>query len=206
MQLLGDRAFADAGDTHDAGHDLRRLPRPAEQVGQHCARKHVLHLGRHTRDRVDHPAGVLDDQTRCRSPRLLDDRGAVGDVGLSDVHLRHRTAELREPATQLLFDLRVADEPASGQRRDRLARDVVLRRAQPTRHDDRIRAGEGCRDRVGDPLLVVTDRRVHEAVHADRSERLSDVGRVRVDDVAEQQLGTHRYHLSAHRLATRAHA
>ena len=206
MQLLGDRAFAHAGDAHDARRDLRRLTGSAEEVGQHGARNHVLHLSRHAGDRVDHPTGVLDDQARRRSPRLLDDRGAVGNVGLPHVHLRHRAAELREAATQLLFDLGITDQRAAGQRGDRLARDVVLRRAQPPSHDNGVCVRERRGDRVGDPLLVVTDRRVHEAVHADRRERLPDVGRVRVDDVAEQQLGADRHDLSAHRSGAREHA
>src|SRR5439155_16866775 len=76
--------------------------------------------------------------------------------------------------------------------------DVVLGGSETAAHDHRIAAGQGELERAHDPVQVVADLGLEERVDPGEGELLADPGRVRIDDLAEQQLGPDGYHLASH--------
>ena len=89
------------------------------------------------------------------------------------------------------------------ERGDRIARDVVLRRAEPAAHEHDVGARGREAQRLDDPLQVVAHRLVVHDVDADLREALRHPLRVRVGDLPEQQLGPDRDGLDPHEAAIR---
>src|SRR5205823_1913060 len=84
--------------------------------------------------------------------------------------------------------------------RDRLARQVVLRGAQATGANDEVAAIQGPAHDLGGATEVVADRRHPIEVDAEVGQTAGEISGVRVDDVAEEELGPDRQKLSAHDL------
>ena len=89
------------------------------------------------------------------------------------------------------------------ERRDRVAGDVVLGRAQTAADEHDVGAGGGEPERLDDPVEVVADRLVVRDVHAGGGELFGHPPRVRIGDLPEQQLGADRDDLGPHGVATR---
>src|SRR5262249_57173396 len=106
----------------------------------------------------------------------------------------------RPEGAQLGLELRVDLHLLADQLGDRLAGRVVLGRADPAGHDDEVGALPGSLEQADDAALVVADLRDVVDVDPERRELLRQPGRVRVDDVPEQQLGTAGDDLGLHAL------
>ena len=156
-QHLGEARFGLApGAQHAAGDHGADAGAPL-QVRQHGAAQHLLHLVRHARHGVDHLGADRADQARCRARHLRDRPGAFRHVRLAQVVLGHVAAARGEQGADALGDLGVADQAHAHHRGNRLARDVVLGRAQAAAQDHRVGALERQADAVDDPLQVVAD-------------------------------------------------
>ena len=101
-------------------------PSPASRRARRARRRSTL-----SPDRADQPG---------RGARaLLDDRGALGHVGLAEVVLGHRRGpRLRTCARMRSTIAVVAHERDAHHLGDGLAGDVVLRRPEPAAHDHRV--------------------------------------------------------------------
>jgi hypothetical protein len=69
---------------------------------------------------------------------------------------------------------------------DRIARQIVLRRAQTAAHEHRVRSRQQVAQRVDNTCLVVADRAMLVRVDARQRELLTDPGTIRVDDLPEK--------------------
>ena len=179
--------------------DYRAQPRAAAQVGANGALEHLAQLVGHSRHRVDHLLAHRTDEPRGGARHLLDDRSAGGDIRLAQVVLRHPAPAGAEARPDALPDLWVALELHSHDLGDRLAGDVVLGGAEPPADDHRVAAREREAQTRHDAFVVVADLGLEMRVDAGERELLAEPGRVRIDDLAEQQLGADRHHLAAHR-------
>ena len=145
-------------------HDHRRLAGAGEQVGQHLLGDHQLHLVRARRA----PRRSTLPSISARMPGAVPIGFGIASapdrhVGLAQVVLRH-VAQPRVPnsCAMCVDELLAPLELDAHHLGDRLARHVVLRRAEPAAHDDRVRLLEhlarsprscaaGCRRPCGAP-------------------------------------------------------
>jgi hypothetical protein len=81
---------------------------------------------------------------------------------------------------------------------DHVAGDVVLRRAQAAAADHRLAPLQRLADAELDALEVVADLDLKVGVDARKRELLADPGRVGIDDLAEQKLGSDGDDFAAH--------
>ena len=196
---LGQPGLRCAPRLQRAAHDDRRLTGPGEQVREHVLADHQLHLVRHARAprrrpcrraRPGHPA-------RCRSG-WGSARAPFGHVGLAQVVRRHVPAAGPEQRRDVLDELLPPLQLDAQELGDRLAGHVVLGGSEPAAHDDRVGIIEHLAHRADHPAQVVADLAVLHRVDADRGELLADPRGVRIDDLAEQELGADREDVSPH--------
>src|SRR5690606_8714786 len=169
-----DLALREPEPRHGLGlpHPLQ-LPGRSGQRDDHAFR--ALPLGPHQ------PAGSGTDRVRenlCRRD----------DFRLLDVPLGHASPTGCEVLTQPPLELRVDRLLLADNRRHRVAREVVLGRAEPPAEHDEVAARQAGLEQVLDPSFVVPYARGPEHVHADAGEVRGEVRAVRVDDLAEKQL------------------
>jgi hypothetical protein len=195
-QALLEAALALAPRADDAAGDRRRVTAAPLEIGQNGPLDHLAHLVRHARHHVDHTATHGTDQSRRGPAHLRDDLRALGDHCLAEVVLRHRAAPRSEEHADALRHLFVEPEAGAHRLGDRLARDVVVCRPEPAADDDRAGAAQRQPQRVDDAGLVVSDLRLVVRGDAGGGELFPDPRRVRVDDLAEQQLSADRHHLA----------
>ena len=105
------------------------------------------------------------------------------------LRLGHLYAARLEEAAQRRLQFRVDVRLLAHDGRDRLARQVVLRRAEAAGADDEVAALARPPDRLRQPVEVVADDVLVVDVDAERRQPRRDVRRVRIDDLAEQDLG-----------------
>ncbi len=98
----------------------------------------------------------------------------------------------------MLDDLGAPDQRRTHHFGDRLARDVVLGRAEATAEDRGIAPLECQPDAGDDPPEIVADLGLEMRIDPGQSQLLADPGRVAIDDLAEQQLGADGDDLAAH--------
>ena len=178
--------------------DHRTQARAAAKVGEDGAVEHLAQLVGHSRHRVDHPLADRADEARGGARHLRDERSAGGDIGLAQVVLGHPAPAGLEAGADALPDLGVAQELHPHDLGDRLAGDVVLGGAEPPADDHRVAAREREAEARHDAFVVVADLGLEVRVDAREREPLAEPGRVRIDDLTEQQLGADRHHLAAH--------
>ena len=165
---------------------------------------HLLHLVGDAGHRVDDPLAAvgardLAAQPRCGTYRIGDHAPTDRDVRLAQVVGGHVAAAHAEHGGDLLGQLLTTLELDPHDLRDRLARHVVGGRTEATADDDGVRAGEQILEGGDHPRQVVADLAVLERVDAHRRELLADPRAVRVDDLAEEQLGADRQNVTPHR-------
>ena len=107
-------------------------------------------------------------------------------------------SRVRNIVRDVLGQLHPPHERHAHQLGDRVAREVVLGRADPAADEHRVGARQQVAQRLDDARLVVADHPVLVGVDARRGELLADPGAVRVDDLAEQQLRTDRKYFTSH--------
>ena len=198
---LGETGLARPPRAQHPTRDHRGLPRVAltgQEVGQDRAFEHVGHLVGHAGHGVDHLLAYRADQSRRRAAGLGDDRGATGNVGLEQVVLGHRAPPRPEHRADCRHDLLVALEGHVHHLGERRAGDVVLSRPESAADDDRVAARERGAKRQHDALVVVADVLVEVRADPVRRELLAEPLRVRVGDLAEQQLRADRDDLNPH--------
>ena len=171
-----------------------RSPDAFEQIGQHVLGDHLGHLVGHAGDRVDHLLHAVRRIDLALQPgrgadRVRDDVAALRHVGLAEVVLGERPAAAAEDGADLLDQLLTPLELDPHDLGDGLAGHVVGRRAEPTAHDHRVGTIEQLADALHHAVEVVAHLAVLVRVDADGGELLADPRAVRVDDLAEQQLG-----------------
>ena len=173
-----------------SGSTVPRRPSPASRRARRAPRR-----------RPCRPTRVADraDEARCRAGHLRDDRRALaarrpaGGCSRASGGRGHRRS-VRMRST-------IASSRSSGHAHDvgdDVARDVVLRRAEPAADDHRVAALDRLRDDRFDAVPVVADLRLEVGVDAHERELLTDPRRVGVDDLPEQQLGTDRDDFAPH--------
>ena len=86
----------------------------------------------------------------------------------------------------------MADELEARERGDRLARQVILGRTEPSGDEHHVRPRGSEPERSDDALDVVTDRLSEQHVDADPREPLRHPPGVRIGDLPEQELGPDR--------------
>ncbi len=128
-----------------------------------------------------------------------DGAGSLWDVGLLEVVLRHGPAgEAPELLAEHHLQLRTPHERDPGHERDRLAREIVLRRAQTAGHEHDVGARGRERQGLRDAVDVVPHRLVMQDVDPDGGQLLGHPPGVRVRDLAEEQLRADRDDLCPH--------
>ncbi len=78
------------------------------------------------------------------------------------------------------------------------ARDVVLRRSQSAAADHRVAALERLTQGRNDAPMVVSDLGLVERINSSLGQLFTNPGRVRIDDLTEQQFGANRHHFTTH--------
>ena len=119
-------------------------------------------------------------------------------VGLTEIALRHRPAPPRPPFPQPIGVVLAEDHLAPGDLAHRLPGDVVLGGANAAGHHHCVGTADCDPDRIGDAGEIVADRLLVVGVDAPLGEGRPHGGGVRVDDLAEQELGPHRDDLDDH--------
>jgi len=120
-------------------------------------------------------------------------------TGLLAIPLRHGHAAPREPSDEVGLECRIDRRDLAESRRDGLACKVVLRRSEASGRHDQIAPANRSLERLLGAHQVVPDGLHMEAVDAKQREPAGEVVRIRVDDLAEQQLGPDRQELSLQR-------
>ena len=169
------------------------------QRRQHIILHHALHLVRHARHDEDGAAAMLDVDAGGRAAVVRDDvRAARHQRLLIDCAGWDAAADLEE-ATDVVGDRLVVREVETESGGNGGDGEVVFGGSQAAGHQDDV----GPRDRQPQSLLdargVVADSLLKVDVDADLSQPLRQVGRVGVDDLAEEQLGTNGDDLCTHK-------
>ena len=184
-------ALTHVGDLQDAiGDGLGEVEFPA-QVGDYLVGEEPLELEGDAGQGEHYAARVFDDEGRGGAVGVIDDDGALRDVGQALVVGGHDEAPALEAALELLDKARFEDEPPAGGVGDYLSGQVVLGRAESAPGDDDVGAVEGVGDDLFHAARVVADHGLVEEVDAEVGEALGHPCGVGVDDLAEQELGTY---------------
>ena len=185
-----------------AAVDHRGDAGPGLEIGKNARRHHLLHLPRHTGDRVDDlplvGAGERTHETGRRTRHRRVERRTHGHVGLEKVVVRHLATTTTEHGVDLLDERTVSHEFDPHHLGDCIAGDVVLGRSEPAAYDHRVASIDRETQDLDHPIQIVADLGLVVAVDTDEGELLADPRRVRVDDLPEQQFGADRDHFTLH--------
>ena len=119
--------------------------------------------------------------------RLGDDRGAVGDLCLAQVVVRHAPAAAGEHLADDLGHAVVVMQRHTHHAGDRVAGEVVVGGAEPAADDHRVGIDEHPGEHSLNASEVVADLHLQQRVDPRRGELFADPLAVRVGDLAEQQ-------------------
>ena len=173
-----------------------------QQVRDDRPMDHVVHLMWDTRYRVDHLDHAINrdrtDQAGRRATGLRNDRCADRHLCLLPVALGHHPSPRLEHRSDDLNERRIFNEFDAHHGGDRAARQIVMRRAKPAAHDDSVRVSEHPPELYFDPANIVADLDLYERVDPMKCQLAAHPGRVRIDDLAEQQLGSNSQHITTH--------
>ena len=192
VECLLDAGFADA-------EQLQRPPAERVPLGEgrlDLDLPHPRHLARdpgHRDDALPAPAHV---PARRRAQRIRERARRRDQPGLLAIPFGHRRAATGEPGLELGRQRRVDGRRLAKRGRDRFARQVVLRRTEPAGAHDQVAPLDRPADRVGGPAEVVADGRGVQKVDPQAGQPAGQIGRIRVDDLAEQELGADGQELS----------
>ena len=178
--------------------DYSQVARTEAEVRQYRPLHHLVHLIGHTGHGVDHLLPDRADEAGRGTDPLLDHRGPGGHLGLPGVVGGHLAASRDEHRSDPIENRLIEHKLHVHHGRDRLARDVVLCRPEPTADYNGVRAGKGGSQREHDALEVVADLGLEVTVDPRAGELLADPAGIRVDDLAEEQLGSDRQDFSPH--------
>ncbi len=166
-----------------------RCSRPFEEIGQHVLRDHVGHLVRNPGHRVHDLVAHLAAETRRGADRVRDRLTALRHVGLPQVVLREGSPAATEDLADVLDELFAPFEFDAHHLGDRLPGHVVGGGPETAADDHGVGPIQQLLDALHHACEVVAHLAVLARVDPHRGELLTDPGTVRVDDLAEQQLG-----------------
>ena len=195
---LPEARFGRAPGTKGAAPDDGRDAGPALEIRDDRAREHDAHLVGHARHRVHHLVTERADEPRRGARHLGDAARPRRNVRLAQVAEGHLAAASLEVGAKVLGHGLVADELHPHDLGDGVAGDVVLGGTEATTQDDRVGPPEGEAERAHHALVVVPHLGLEVTVDPGERELLAHPGRVRVHDLAEQQLGADRDDLASH--------
>jgi hypothetical protein len=153
----------------------RRLEVPREALDQIAKEKG--HARQHVETRQRKPEGAR--------PRALHERRAARHHGHRELGRLHVLSVEPDDAATRLFMLLQRETVRRGHGR---TRDVVMRRADPARDDDRIGEGAQARQLRDDLRLVIRHDHLPDGLHTVGAEPPDEIGRVHVGNLAAQDL------------------
>ena len=133
----------------------------------------------------------------CRAVRIVERTASSRELGLFAIVRPHRTSQRGKHRFHLRQRRRIEFRFEIERRADRLFREVVYRRPETARRDQTVGTLERASNRRRNPLGVIADCVRSANVDAVLCQPLCDKCRVRIDELAEQQLGTDRNELNA---------
>ena len=172
----------------DRAHGERRQAEPVRQPRPHLLAPHAAHLGRHARHERHDRAVAFDPPARRGADRIGKRLGRRHQHRLAAIGGRHR-AKRAEALLQLgeqrgVFDRLFAQgigEPFAGQ--------IVVRRTQAAGRQDDRRASQPLGEGVAQDGPIVGQHPDRSKRQAERRQLPTEEGGVRVDGLAEEELG-----------------
>ena len=157
-----------------------------------------MHFVRHAGNCVHHLVPHRTNESRRRATTLRNHRGTDRNLRLTKVVGRHASTTRGKHLDDGLRNFLVVAKFDSHHRRDGVAREIVVGRAQSAAHDDRIGVIEASPQLFDDAIDIVAHLHLNVAGDAVGCELFTDPRGIRVDDLTEQQLGTHGKNVTTH--------
>ena len=191
FDLLGQRGFRNPeGDNRMVG-DFLELEMPAD-VG-HYGGKQADGFKRHAREGIQGRFALLSEAVEGHARGCTQSVGDYGAVvrnqGLGAVGVDHRDAACTQnplDMSHLLAGFLIALR--SGKLPEGILCDIVFRRSQTAGYDDDVGIVEAAGQFADNPAAVVSDRGHILDLDAEQVEFTGDMGRVRIDDLADENL------------------
>src|SRR5437867_1385431 len=159
---------------------------------------HRSHLPGHTRHRDDPFAVLLNIPAGGRAVRIRERASRGDEPGLLAITVGHDHAATREPREEYGLERGVDLRGLTERGRDGFPCQVVLGRPETPGRHDQVASGERSLERLLGAWEVVADRLHVETIDAEERKPAGKVVGVRIDDLAEQQLGPDGEELSLH--------
>src|SRR5256886_10629995 len=176
-------------------HSPRRYDAPRRALALHDARQHLLdqeaaHLPRHAREQHDHAAATaLHPEPRCGAAGVREHGSALGDFRLRSVDRGHGSAHPLEARLDIREELLVEHQAPLHQVGAHSLGQVVPSWSEASRGDHEAGPVQRLHDRRADRVGPIGHRRAARHLGPRGGERPAQLGGVRVDGVAQQQLG-----------------
>ena len=197
LRHLIDSALTDADGLQGPSDEHLAIAAPF-QLRARLLSPHPLHLRWDARHTDNHAAIALDPPARRCAPRIVQRAGARDEPRLLDVRFRHRIATACEEAAQLCFQLRHHRGRLFQQGGYAFAGHIVFSGAESARDDYEVAAFPCPPEGLYDAAQVVAHDALVVEVDAQLRELLRNVGAVRIDDFAEQNLCANRDYFRFH--------
>ena len=193
-----DLGFAQTDRMDNARNDRFARAKPLAQKRHDLLSKHRLHLPGHAGHARDEPLVAREgDEAGRRAAGIVERPATRRQLRLLPIVRAHRSSEPREDRLHLpqrgLVQLRSDVERVAY----RFSGKIVDRRPEAARHQDALRASERRSNRRGDSFAVIANALGRANVDPGAGEFARDKGRVRIHELAEQQLRAHGKDLNA---------
>ena len=198
VEEVGHGRLAVSPGPQDPAHQHLGGPGRRPQPRRHVFIDHLVELGRNTGKGEDQGPAVVEEQARGGPAPVGQLFGTLRVLGLAEIALGKLPPELAPEGPQYGGVFLAEEHAPPGCLADRLAGDVVLGGTEPAADDHRIGPVHRRPDSVDHTAVVVAHHHLVVSIETQLREPLPQVGGVRIDRLAEQQLGSHRHHLDDH--------
>ena len=164
--------------------------RPFRKPGQYTVGHHALHFARNPRQGKNRAVSTGNPKARCRTDGVGHDGRGGRNQGLLLIVRRHPRTPVRESGLQRLHGCLVKNQFVTDRQGNGIAGDVVCGGTQATGHDNHIAPADTPLQHFGHPSDVVADRAFVIQVDANRVQLLGNPGRVGVNRLTQQNLGS----------------